>query len=792
MIKKVGVFFLFLLICFITASVVEGQTTAAISTEPVEIRATIVKVYGGVRIKSRGTILWHDAKVNEALSAGDQIETKEDGKIEIWLENENVINLKPNSKLTLQRLSRDLKTADYENLLESSVGKVRAKVEKIKGNSRFEIRTPTAIAAVRGTTMYLDILPNVTGVFFEGGTGTLTNIFSNIGKNVADGQTSSSDDKGDISEPKEASEEERSKWQEEWEPQGAAEGYSEPGVGGENLGSETDDLQENLQDLQNEAQNDKINSQPAELTAFVGSPLLVGGTPTDPTLTAPATETGTGSSSVEIDTDGDGIPDSIDTDDDNDGYTDSDENDNGSDPLLASSTPPDNDGDNVSDLNDTDDDNDTYADANDAFPFDPTEWLDTDGDLIGNNSDTDDDDDTMTDDYEIANGLDPLFNDSGQDKDGDGLTNLQEFNLRTYANDGDSDSDGLLDGNEVNFWQTNPLAADADNDGDRIPDIEDAFANSADLDSTNPDVYGSRDRIRNRLKDIMKSELEVLREDLRAMIEDTQIRLLDADMARIADAQTGKVLTDRQGNRVRVEQYVLRPRSDTVEVLNVNLRTGGDFAGLSTLDWKTRFGQNLDGLTGAELRALPWNDYLEAPATGSDLVGWGPEYDGLPLYFPTSMSVELKNPSGNSFYEERALNNPETKPLWDGKYRQNVTRDRLRINGGELKDFTINRSFSSGAGNPNGFKYNLAGGNEIMFQFYAIGDGEDTGRVAVSNKNLNNMWEALAVNMDGTLNRMNIGSNNLEIRISGASYSQDIDLIYVPFSRLDWNDSHHW
>jgi hypothetical protein len=73
-------------------------------------------------------------------------------------------------------------------------------------------------------------------------------------------------------------------------------------------------------------------------------------------------------------------------------------------------------------------DGDGIPDTQDAFPNDPDEWEDTDGDGTGNNADTDDDNDNMLDTWEETyNGLDPLFDDSNGDLDGDGITNLQEY-----------------------------------------------------------------------------------------------------------------------------------------------------------------------------------------------------------------------------------------------------------------------------------------------------------------------------------------------------------------------------
>ena len=75
----------------------------------------------------------------------------------------------------------------------------------------------------------------------------------------------------------------------------------------------------------------------------------------------------------------------------------------------------------------SDTDGDGVPDEEDAFPQDVNEWLDTDGDGIGNNADPDDDGDGMPDSWEQQYTLDPLVDDSAQDPDGDGHSNLQEY-----------------------------------------------------------------------------------------------------------------------------------------------------------------------------------------------------------------------------------------------------------------------------------------------------------------------------------------------------------------------------
>lgn len=55
--------------------------------------------------------------------------------------------------------------------------------------------------------------------------------------------------------------------------------------------------------------------------------------------------------------------------------------------------------------------------------------------------------------------------DGDEDSDTDGLTNLEEYKLRTDLSGNDTDGDSLLDGDEVFNYYTNPLVADTDGDG---------------------------------------------------------------------------------------------------------------------------------------------------------------------------------------------------------------------------------------------------------------------------------------------------------------------------------------
>jgi len=274
-----------------------------------------------------------------------------------------------------------------------------------------------------------------------------------------------------------------------------------------------------------------------------------------------------------------------------------------------------------------------------------------------------------------------------------------------------------------------------------------------------------------------------IRKDLWSSIDEADkaddIRDRDAILTKAADAKAGRVLKDANGDRVRAQQYVVRPDSKTVQVVNVNSRSGsGGSADLTVMDWKTAF--NDDVPTGKGIFDMPWGDYLNASegAISNDS-----------QYELDTMSVKFSH-NDDSITETRGF---------DGisKSSQNINSEELTING---NSYTLSSkgtgTYSRGNNTGSGFSYNIIDGRNtstINVALYVIGDG-DTGKTGGDVGEISDVWMGLGVNTKGdSKDGISIGKeNNLEFRFSNGTNSSllgaPVDLIYIPLSNMAWAD----
>ncbi|MFP5518361.1 MAG: FecR domain-containing protein [Bdellovibrionia bacterium] len=113
------------------------------------VSGVFMVVKGSVSVKnSSGT---NAVKVGHKVNEGDTIITAADSRARIVMQDRNVINLNPDSELKIEKYKNDGANKNVElNLLK---GKTRNNVEQSYDGekNKFLIKTPTAVAGVRGT-----------------------------------------------------------------------------------------------------------------------------------------------------------------------------------------------------------------------------------------------------------------------------------------------------------------------------------------------------------------------------------------------------------------------------------------------------------------------------------------------------------------------------------------------------------------------------------------------------------------------------------------------------------------
>lgn len=136
----------------------------AVAAETLEAKqATIDKVKGEVLARLQGGA-WQAAQPGMILNEKDEIKTGEAAEAEVLLDRGKVarVEIREKSFFRLHTLKQDAGTGDRTTLLDLAIGKVLIRAEKLKGNSKFEVRTPTATTGVRGTEFEVAVQPKQT------------------------------------------------------------------------------------------------------------------------------------------------------------------------------------------------------------------------------------------------------------------------------------------------------------------------------------------------------------------------------------------------------------------------------------------------------------------------------------------------------------------------------------------------------------------------------------------------------------------------------------------------------
>ena len=99
------------------------------------------------------------AELDMSLLPGDTVETGKDAQAEVTFDDSSAINLDPESRFGITELVKD--SASGQRAVKTNLfsGELKAQIAKLAQNSTFEIESPTAVAAVRGTEFIVAYRP---------------------------------------------------------------------------------------------------------------------------------------------------------------------------------------------------------------------------------------------------------------------------------------------------------------------------------------------------------------------------------------------------------------------------------------------------------------------------------------------------------------------------------------------------------------------------------------------------------------------------------------------------------
>lgn len=144
--------------------------------------ATATSVSGQVRLISGMDGRQQPLTENTLVRVGDEIVSR-DGTATIELADRSIIRLGPNSRLIFNKLTQYGKAGMIDTRIRLDHGEIDTHVMPLmEGGARFEVETPSAVAAVRGTTFAIQAHPGTTalqvteGMVNFGPTGRTRNI----------------------------------------------------------------------------------------------------------------------------------------------------------------------------------------------------------------------------------------------------------------------------------------------------------------------------------------------------------------------------------------------------------------------------------------------------------------------------------------------------------------------------------------------------------------------------------------------------------------------------------------
>jgi len=146
------------IVCII--ALVLGVATFALAVEA-KRTAQLISLDGKAEIKLAGQSNWSPAKVGSILNEGDTLKTSPGSMALLNIDGKGqtaTVEVSEGSQLLMSEMMVDQKAGTSKTLLDLAMGEILIKAQKVHGEeSKFEVKTPTSIVGVRGTTFKVKV-----------------------------------------------------------------------------------------------------------------------------------------------------------------------------------------------------------------------------------------------------------------------------------------------------------------------------------------------------------------------------------------------------------------------------------------------------------------------------------------------------------------------------------------------------------------------------------------------------------------------------------------------------------
>jgi len=154
--------------CLLTIATVMGNPAASAQATD-DFAATLTDVGGTVFVQIASAGEWIPAETGIPIAENDEIMTESDSFADILIDDGSLVRVAENTHISVSELAFNEETREVKTSIFLQVGKLLSNITAfLHKDSYYDVRTPTAVAGVRGTEFMVDAtdaLQTEVGVF---------------------------------------------------------------------------------------------------------------------------------------------------------------------------------------------------------------------------------------------------------------------------------------------------------------------------------------------------------------------------------------------------------------------------------------------------------------------------------------------------------------------------------------------------------------------------------------------------------------------------------------------------